>query len=340
MKYFSHKTIAAIVALIAVAGGAGIAELSVLHVHTGWLLLSCAVIFFMLYALVYSTLHRFVVNGLTPLYKTIYNAETTKKDLKSKDIVESVQRDVIDWANKKTEEISQLYEMERFRKEFLGNVSHELKTPIFNIQGFILTLLDGGMNDPDINRKYLERTEKSVERLINIMQELDVINRIETGQLQLSKTTFNIVSLVEELFESFELTAQNKHIGLRIHAPVGGKVMVYADRKRISQVLVNLIANSINYGRAGGETVASFSHLPDRVLVEVIDTGIGISADALPRIFERFYRVDKHRSREYGGSGLGLAIVKHYIEAHNQSINVRSELGKGSTFAFTLDKPK
>ncbi|MDR0738501.1 MAG: sensor histidine kinase [Prevotellaceae bacterium] len=346
MKFFSHRIIAIIIALLTVAGGSLVAIFFAIHFHIGILIGLCILILILIYFLVYATLQRFVINKLTPIYKTIYNTENIKikKDLKSNvkgsDIIERVNRDVVDWAAKKTEEISRLSELERYRKEFLGNVSHELKTPIFNIQGFILTLLDGGLNDPDINRKYLERTEKSVERLINIMQELDVINRIETGQMQLNKTTFNIVSLVEELFESFELTAENRQIDLRLHAPVGGKIMVYADRKRISQVLTNLIANSINYGREGGETVVLFSHLPNRILVEVKDTGIGSSAEALPRIFERFYRVDKHRSREHGGSGLGLAIVKHFIEAHDQSINVRSELGKGTTFAFTLDKSK
>jgi two-component system phosphate regulon sensor histidine kinase PhoR len=344
MKFFSHKTIAIIIALLAVVSGLFLAMFFALHVHVCILAGLCILVFILIYWLVYATLQRFVINKLTPIYNTIYNTENIKKDLKSNikdsDISERVYLDVKTWAAKKTEEISRLSELERYRKEFLGNVSHELKTPIFNIQGFILTLLDGGLNDPNINRKYLERTEKSVERLINIMQELDVINRIETGQMQLNKTTFNIVSLIEELFESFELTAENKQINLRVQAPVAGKIMVFADRKRISQVLTNLIANSINYGREGGETVISCSHLPGLILVEVKDTGIGISAEALPRIFERFYRVDKHRSREHGGSGLGLAIVKHFIEAHDQSINVRSELGKGTTFTFTLDKSK
>jgi two-component system phosphate regulon sensor histidine kinase PhoR len=344
MKFFSHRIVAAIIAMLAVAGGLLIAVFSV-GTFSSWIVVGlCLLIFINAYFFVYATLQRFVINRLTSIYKTISNTENIKKDLRSKakgsDIIERVNRDVVDWATSKTEEISRLYELERYRKEFLGNVSHELKTPIFNIQGFILTLLDGGLNDPTINRKYLERTEKSVERLINIMQELDVINRIETGQMQLNKTTFNVVSLVEELFDAFELTAENKQIDLRMHAPVGGKIMVFADRKRISQILTNLIVNSINYGREGGETVVSFSHLPNRVLVEVKDTGIGISTEALPRIFERFYRVDKHRSREHGGSGLGLAIVKHFIEAHDQSINVRSELGKGTTFTFTLDKSK
>jgi two-component system phosphate regulon sensor histidine kinase PhoR len=196
------------------------------------------------------------------------------------------------------------------------------------------------LNDPDINQKYLERTEKSVERLIYITQELDVINRLETGDMEMNQTSFNIAALVEETFDALEISAEKRNINLRMQTIAEGKMIVYADRKRISQVLTNLIINSINYGKEGGETVVAFTDMPDRVLIEVEDNGIGIGADALPRVFERFYRVDQHRSREHGGSGLGLAIVKHIIEAHNQSINVHSELGRGSTFAFTLDKSK
>jgi two-component system phosphate regulon sensor histidine kinase PhoR len=346
MKIFSHRIIAAIIAITAVCGGLIIA-IPAVNKYNAWLLIGIySTVFVLIYFFVYVVMQKFVINKITPIYKTIYSTENLKKDLKSSlkdknsDIVERVNRDVVDWAAKKTEEITRLVELERYRKEFLGNISHELKTPIFNIQGYILTLLDGGLDDPNINRKYLERTEKSIERLINITQELDVINKIETGQMQLNKSSFNIITLVEELFESFEIMAKQKDIHLRMPTSASGKMMVYADRKRVSQILINLIANSLNYGREEGETVISFTHLPDRVLIEVKDNGIGISTEALPRIFERFYRVDKHRSREHGGSGLGLAIVKHFIEAHNQSINVRSVLGKGTTFAFTLDKSK
>ncbi len=343
-RIYSHLSMSIIMALLVVAAG-WIIALFYTYEYNVWLLAGIsAVVFAVIYIFFAFMLQRFVINKITPLYKTVYNIDNIRKDLKkhhpTMDLVERVNQDVVDWAAKKTEEVSRLYEMERFRKEFLGNVAHELKTPIFNIQGYILTLLDGGMNDPEINRKYLERTEKSVERLINVTQELDAINRLETGEMQMNMTSFNLAALVEEIFDAFEITARQKQITLRTQWVPGGKMMVYADRKRISQVLINLVANSLNYGREGGETVISFADMPDRVMVEVKDTGIGISAEALPRIFERFYRVDKHRSREHGGSGLGLAIVKHIIEAHNQSINARSELGKGTTFAFTLDKSK
>ncbi len=339
-RFFSQILTAVILTLIMVATGWLFIFLYI-EINNILLLAGVSILaFIVLYILVALLLQRFVSVKISPIYKTIYRIGDIRKEMKSHNLVDRVNHDVVNWATQKTEEISRLYEQERFRKEFLGNVAHELKSPIFNIQGYVLTLLDGGMNDPDINRKYLERTEKSVERLINITQELDIINRLETGEMQMNMTSFNLVALVEEIFDTFEMTAKNKQINLRTQWFPGGKIMVYADRKRISQVLVNLIGNSLNYGREGGETIVSFTDMPNRVLVEVSDTGIGISEEALSRIFERFYRVDKHRSREHGGSGLGLAIVKHIIEAHNQSINVHSTLGEGTTFSFTIDKSK
>jgi len=341
---YSHIGMSIIVAMLVVIAGWGF-TLFYMRVEELWTLVGLSiVVFIILYVAIAILLQRFVINKITPIYKTIYSIDNIRRDLKNPnpnvDLAERVNRDVVQWAAKKTEEISRLEELERYQKEFLGNVAHELKTPIFNIQGYILTLLDGGLNDPNINQTYLERTEKSVERLINITQDLDNINRLETGNMEMNKTSFNIAILVEEIFDAFEITAEKRNIKLRTQWLSGGRIMVYADREKISQVLINLIANSINYGKEGGETVVSFTDMPNRVLIEVKDNGIGISAEALPRIFERFYRVDKHRSRERGGSGLGLAIVKHIIEAHNQSINVRSELGKGSTFAFMLNKSK
>lgn len=343
-KIYSHIRLSLIFALLIVITG-WFFTLFYAHANGTWTLISIsAIVFIVLYVVVAILLQRFEINKIIPLYKTIYSIDYIRKDLKNPnpnvDLAERVNRDVVQWAAKKTEEISRLIELERYRREFLGNVSHELKTPIFNIQGYVLTLLDGGLNDPNINRKYLERTEKSVERLIHITQELDTINRLETGNMEMNKTFFNIAPLVEEIFETLEITAEKRQIKLRTQWIAGGKMMVYADRAKISQVLINLIVNSINYGKEKGETVVSFTDMPKRVLIEVKDNGIGIASKDLPRVFERFYRVDKHRSREHGGSGLGLSIVKHILEAHNQSINVRSELGKGSTFAFTLDKSK
>ena len=343
MNFYTHRAIAVLVA----AASAFLCMLSMLlfpdHLN-GWITVGISAgIFVLLYITVSKLLQQFVGRRLAPIYKTIYNLENVRKGLKKQGkengIVE-VNQDVVNWATQKAEEISRLAATEQYRKEFLGNVSHELKTPIFNIQGYILTLLDGVLEDDTINRKYLERAEKSLERLIVIVQDLEYISKLESGEMQLNPANFNIVQLVEELFESFEMNARNHQITLRMEAAQGSKIMVHADRLRISQVLINLISNSINYGKSGGETIVRFSAVPDRVLIEVSDNGIGIEQAKLPRIFERFYRVDKHRSREHGGSGLGLAIVKHNIEAHRQTINVQSEPNVGSTFAFTLNKGK
>jgi len=215
---------------------------------------------------------------------------------------------------------------------------HELKTPIFNIQGYILTLIDGGLEDPSINRLYLERTEKSINRMISIVEDLEDISRLESGELILNREEFDIVKLVEEVFEIMEMKAKQKGIRLSVFSSSGKGIKVVADRKRIQDVMNNLIINSINYGNKGGNTTVSFMDMGQNLLIDVTDNGIGISEKDVPRIFERFYRTDKSRSRDQGGTGLGLAIVKHIIEAHNQTISVRSRLDKGSSFVFTLKK--
>jgi len=240
------------------------------------------------------------------------------------------------YASKQIQEIDRLKEMEQYRKEFLGNVSHELKTPIFNIQGYVLTLLDGAVDDPDINRKYLERTEKSINRLISIVEDLETISRHEAGEMKLEFENFNIVNLVEEVFEAQEIRAKKRGIHLAFDKNHKKPIMVFADKMKIFQVLTNLVANSIYYGKPEGKTIISFSKTKEKVFIEIQDNGIGIAEDDIPRIFERFYRVDKSRSREQGGTGLGLAIVKHIIEAHRESIRVKSKLNKGSSFIFSL----
>ncbi|MCG8697567.1 MAG: ATP-binding protein, partial [Bacteroidales bacterium] len=284
----------------------------------------------------------FIFNKIKPLYKTIHNVnfseEQLKRDLEEKDIMQDVQNDVLIWAKKKTKEIAQLRQLEKYRREFLGNVSHELKTPIFNIQGYILTLLDGGLEDESINRTYLERTEKSVNRLISIVNDLESISRLESGELKLDKKKFNVVRLFEDAIEEHEMLAAERKIKLKFSRNYDRAIQVFADKKRILEVINNLVVNSIKYGRDSGTTTIDFLDMEDHILVEVTDNGIGISEKDLPRIFERFYRTDKSRSREMGGTGLGLSIVKHIIEAHNQTINVRSKLNVGTSFAFTLRK--
>lgn len=219
-------------------------------------------------------------------------------------------------------------------------MAHELKTPIFNVQGYISTLLDGGLEDDLINRKYLERTEKSIDRLINIVNDLDTIAKLESDMTRLQMEQFDIVALTREIAEQAEIEADRKGIRILVKGAenLPSPFWVLADKHYVGQVLVNLIINSIRYGKEGGTTRVKFRDMLDKILVEVEDTGVGIAKEDIPRVFERFYRTDKGRSREQGGTGLGLAIVKHIVEAHGERISVRSEPGVGSTFSFTLKK--
>lgn len=269
------------------------------------------------------------------------DSETDKRlkhiDLKT-DVISEVDTEVTKWVKKKNKEIKVLKEMETFRKDFIGNVSHELKTPIFNIQGYIVTLLDGGLEDEMINRKFLERAQHSVERMITLVEDLDLITKLESSQIALRREDFDLIELVKSIFVALEIKASeaNNKLILRDQEK---QLFVNADKSRIRQVLVNLIINSIKYGsEQGATTEIRFFYMDNKVLVEVADNGIGISKEHLPRLFERFYRTDKSGSRDKGGSGLGLSIVKHIIEAHHENINVRSTEGVGSTFSFTLKK--
>ncbi len=247
---------------------------------------------------------------------------------------------LIEWEQGNKDEIVHLKELESFRKEFLGNVSHELKTPIFTIQGYIHTLIDGGIEDQEINMLYLQKAGKSIDRLISIVDDLESISKLEAGELILENRTFDIHELVLDVMESLELKAKENNITLSLKEEETGKVYVYADKDRIRQVLVNLLVNSIKYGKRGGATEVDIDQHDDDVVIEVKDNGIGIEKHHLSRLFERFYRVDKSRSREQGGTGLGLAIVKHIMEAHAQKINVESTPGIGTTFTFTLKKSR
>lgn len=251
--------------------------------------------------------------------------------------IDNLNTEILAWADDRKNEIERLKKLEVYRKEFLGNVSHELKTPIFNIQGYVLTLLDGGLEDPSINRNYLMRAEKSVDRMITIIDDLEAISQLETGELQIDPERFDLTALVKDVLDAQEMMATERGIALTM--PNENKaVYVYGDRFRIRQVLVNLIVNSVKYGKQNGETRVRFYNAGDTISIEVSDNGIGIAKQHLPRLFERFYRIDKSRSREQGGTGLGLAIVKHIIEAHNQTISVMSTEGVGTVFSFTLKK--
>lgn len=292
------------------------------------------------YLVTLTTVRHFVAYKIKPIYRIMYQRNANASEIKSKhrDLSSEVKSDLQIWAERNSSEIARLKDNEQYRKDFLGNVSHELKTPIFSIQGYVLTLLDGGLDDPTINRKYLLKTESNIERLINIVKDLEEISKLETPDLVLEQESFDVVDLTHELIESVEFQAQERGIVITTECEEDDAYVVKADRKRISQVIVNLLTNSIKYGREGGRTRVRFTDLYDKIMVEVEDDGQGMERDVLPRIFERFYRVDKGRSRTQGGTGLGLAIVKHIIEAHKQTITVRSTPNVGTTFSFTLDK--
>ncbi len=249
--------------------------------------------------------------------------------------MKTLTQEVEKFARDKKLEIETLKIREEYRREFLGNVSHELKTPLFTVQGYLLTLLDGAMEDRNIRKKYLQRAEKGVERLIYIVKDLDMITKLELGDVHIEYSYFNIVEVIQNIFDLLEMKAAKKRIALSFDMNYSDPIMVYADKEKIQQVITNLIVNSIKYGKEDGTTEVSIEHLvKNKIIVRVTDNGEGIEKHHIPRLFERFYRVDKSGARSEGGSGLGLAIVKHIIEAHNEKIYIESEFGVGSEFSF------
>lgn len=285
---------------------------------------------------------HFIYRRIKKIYDDLTLLESTT--LRNRPIttdMATLTQEIDKYAKDKKMEIETLKVREEYRKEFLGNISHELKTPLFTVQGYISTLMEGGIHDKKIRDKYLERAEKGVERLIYIVKDLDMITKLEVGDLSLNMESFDIVELVENVFDLLEMKAAKKKITLMFDIDYNEPIHVNADKERIQQVLSNLIVNSIKYGRTKGTTEVSIENLiKNKVIVRVTDNGEGISKANLPRLFERFFRVDKSGSRKEGGSGLGLSIVKHIIEAHNEKIYVESELGVGSEFSFTLEKAK
>ncbi len=295
------------------------------------------------YFLLNSYLERFLYRKIKLIYKSIYDAKIPEKEKSrsvdlSADVISDAETEVIEWKKKKTREDMRKKKLENYRKEFLGNVFHELKTPIFNIQGYLETLIEGGIDDPGINMKFLQRARKNVRRMTEIVDDLQMIANLEDGSFSLVEEKFDIFRLATDVMDSLDLRAEKKNISLEFKEGCDHTFMVRADRELIQQVLNNLITNSIKYGKEGGKSQIGLYDMNENILVEVSDNGIGIEQKHLPRIFERFYRVDKDRSRELGGSGLGLSIVKHIIEAHQQTLNVRSTKGVGTTFGFTLEK--
>ena len=301
------------------------------------IIFSFIVFFLATIVLIYYIVKRFFHERIKVIYKNIYKFQSASNALELD--INKVEKQAEDWADAKEEELNTYKRDENFRREFIGNVSHELKTPIFNIQGYVQTLIEGGLYDEKINMKYLERANKSVDRMINIVEDLELISALETQENLLDIRPFKLVELIKELFEAFEMKASQMNIKLELNNEANSE-MVMGDRNKIQQVFLNLLSNSIKYGKQGGKTKVQLFDMEESILIEVADNGIGIESASLNRIFERFYRADKNRSREIGGTGLGLAIVKHILEVHNQTISVRSTKDVGSTFSFILEKAK
>jgi two-component system phosphate regulon sensor histidine kinase PhoR len=293
------------------------------------------------YLVFYFLLKGFIQYRLSLIYRSIQIKQpenvTFAKSIDS--LMEDAEKNVAEWKENSTIEISKLKEQAAFRKEFLGNLAHELKTPVFSIQGYLLTLLDGGLEDPNVNRAFLERASKSTDRITGILEDLDQITRMETENLRLEIRSFDIIELLKESFESFELIAKEKNYQLLLEKTFTSKY-VQADRNKLGQVFTNLISNAISYGKENGTLMVSVLDINDHFLLEFKDNGPGIEPHHLSRLFERFYRVEKSRNRNEGGSGLGLAIAKHIVESHGQSIQVKSQVGIGTTFVITVEKSK
>lgn len=301
--------------------------------------------FVLSFSLLNYVFQKFVYERIKAVYKLIHNLKLGKElkdalgDHKSDDPIGDAEREVRDWAKQKTTEINQLKAQEKFRKEFLSNISHEFKTPLFAIQGYIETLQDGMIEEnPEMAASFLNKASRNLDRLSYLIHDLDEIAKLESGQIVLNKEKFDIQTLVKETIDDLEDKANTANIKLHFNTKGNNPTYVRGDRKKIQQVLVNLIDNSIKYGNRGGQTQIKTIPLIDQILIEITDNGQGIEEKNLPRVFERFFRADKSRSREVGGSGLGLAIVKHIIEAHQQNVHVRSTEGIGTTFSFTVEK--
>jgi|TARA_B110000093_G_C12954289_1_gene404224 two-component system phosphate regulon sensor histidine kinase PhoR len=306
------------------------------------LFLASGIIFIFSVIIIQIRVETFIYKRIKQIYDEV--SLLNPSDLRRSTIttnMETLSKEVKKFADNKQVEIASLNARESYRREFLGTISHELKTPLFTVQGYILTLISGASNDKQIREKYLERASKGVDRLVAIVEDLDMISKLESNELGLNIQQFNIVELIQDVFDLLEMKAKKNGSTLRFDKNYDVPVLVNGDVKRIEQVLINLIVNSIKYGSKDGITTISLNpYQHEKLLVKVADNGEGIKKMHLPRLFERFYRVDQSRSREQGGSGLGLSIVKHIVEAHNEKILVQSEFGKGSEFSFTMEKVK
>ncbi|MBS1741825.1 MAG: sensor histidine kinase [Bacteroidetes bacterium] len=309
-----------------------------------WVVLSFFIVMFIgCFSIILITLQTFIYRKIKLIYKLIYQTKASKreefyyKNILPQKGIDEVREDVEAWAQQRKIEIEILQQNEKFRKEFLQNLSHELKTPIFSIQGYVDTLLNGALHNDEVNTKFLQNTARNIDRLVNLVDDLDAISKLESGEQELQLQHFIIQDLLKEVYDTLELKSQEKDIKCIIKKGCELPLNVYADKEKIRQVLINLVDNAIKYGKTNGTIEASFYNVDGKnVLVEISDDGAGIAEEHLPRIFERFYRTDMARSRRVGGSGLGLSICKHIIEAHGQTIHVRSKVDVGTTFGFSL----
>lgn len=305
--------------------------------------LSCILVLFVVsFFIIQYRAEHFIYRRLKRIYEdvSILDVDDLRKESVTTDI-DKLSKRMQTYVEGKSLEIKSLTERDSFRRDFLGNVAHELKTPLFTVQGYILTLLEGAINDKNIRLKYLERANKGVERLVAVTKDLDMIAKLETDGLKLNMEVFNILEIIQNVFDLFEMKAKKRNITLKFDRIYEFPVFVVGDIEKIEQVLINLVVNSIKYGKPNGTTIAAVDdYSKNKYVIRVIDNGEGIKTQYLPRLFERFYRVDQSRSREQGGSGLGLSIVKHIVEAHNQSVLIKSKFGTGSEFSFTMKKAK
>lgn len=321
---------------------AGVMLYFFLHTDLWILFIFSALTYVTSFFIIQQKVERFIYKRIKKIYDDVSLLESSSFENQPVTTdMRTLTREIEKFARDKKLEIETLKVREAYRKEFLGNVSHELKTPLFTVQGYILTLLDGAMKEKSLRKKYLQRASKGVERLIYIVRDLDMIAKLESGDLHLDYEDFDIIELLKNVFDMLEMKASKKNISLTFDTKYDKPVMVYADAERIQQVLSNLIVNSIKYGKPKGTTEVSVENLiRNKVIIRITDNGEGIEPHHIPRLFERFYRIDKSGSRKEGGSGLGLSIVKHIIEAHNEKIYVESDYGVGSEFSFTLEKSK
>ena len=310
-------------------------------------LLSLIIIFGGAYGIILFMMQQFVNRKIKLIYKLIYQTKASKreefyyKNILPDKSIEEVREDVEEWAEQKKTEIEILQKNEAYRKEFLQNLSHELKTPIFAIQGYVHTLLGGALENPEVNKKFLTSTSRNIDRLVNLVDDLDEISKLESGEQLLYTENFTMQELIKDVFEILGIKADEKQVRMLIKKGCEVPLTVHADKEKIRQVLINLIDNAIKYGKQNGTIEASVYKIEGKkILIEISDDGVGIPEEHIVRIFERFYRTDAARSRKVGGSGLGLSICKHIIEAHDQTIHVRSTVDVGTTFGFTLDGRK